>query len=85
MPSPPTTLKGIIHGKIIELLESPGLPDGQAVNVTVAPASMAPAPEDPRDALRRAAGSWTDDVEGLDRFLEWNRQQRKVPRPEIPE
>jgi hypothetical protein len=37
------------------------------------------------DALKRAAGSWSDDPEGLDRFLDWNRQQRKVKRRELPE
>jgi uncharacterized protein (DUF433 family) len=28
-----TTLKGVIHGKVIELEEEPGLPDGQAVSI----------------------------------------------------
>ena len=43
------------------------------------------AAENGLDALQRAAGSWSDDPEGLDRFLEWNRQQRKVKRRELPE
>jgi uncharacterized protein (DUF433 family) len=30
-----TTLQGIIHGKTIELEKEPGLPDGQAVAVTI--------------------------------------------------
>jgi hypothetical protein len=34
-----TVLKGIIRGKTIELEAEPGLPDGQEVSVTVAPAT----------------------------------------------
>jgi hypothetical protein len=37
----------------------------------------------PGEGLRRAFGAWTDASEELDRYLEWNRQQRKVGRPEI--
>ncbi len=29
------TVNGVIHGKIIELEEEPGLPDGQSVAVTI--------------------------------------------------
>ena len=32
-----TALRGIIHGKVIELDQEPGLPDGQEVSVTLAP------------------------------------------------
>jgi hypothetical protein len=39
----------------------------------------------PGEYLRRSAGTWSDDPEGLDEFLEWNRQQRKQSRPEIEE
>jgi hypothetical protein len=86
MLSSPVILKGVIRGKTIELDERSGLPDGQPVNVTVEPvAPGSGTAEDPCDALKRAAGSWSDDSEGLDRFLDWNRQQRKVNRPEIPE
>jgi hypothetical protein len=82
-----TALKGVIHGKMIELEQEPELPDGQAVNVTVEPVSPATSPTSPQalEALRQAAGAWSDDPEGLDRYLEWNRQQRKLGRPEIPE
>lgn len=80
-------LKGTIHGKTVQLDVESGLPDGQAVNVTLEPT---PAAESVRsaeawDALQRAAGTWSDDVDGLDRYLEWNRYRRKVTRPEIPE
>src|SRR5437773_2774647 len=32
-----TALKGVIHGKVIELEEEPGLPDGQAVSIELRP------------------------------------------------
>jgi uncharacterized protein (DUF433 family) len=33
--------------------------------------------------LRRSFGAWAEDAEELDKFLEWNRQQRKVNRRRI--
>jgi hypothetical protein len=75
-------LTGVIHGKTIELHEDPGLPDGQTVSVTVQVASGNQLP--PGEGLRRAFGAWAgDEEEELDKYLEWNRQQRKVNRPEI--
>jgi hypothetical protein len=50
-----TTINGVIHGKIIELEQEPGLPDGQIVAVTIqqiAPASSLDKPNNaptPRD------------------------------------
>jgi hypothetical protein len=77
----PTILRGTIRDKTIELEEAPGLPDGQQVTVKVEPAPLlTKADQNALDALRRAAGSWSDDSEGLDQFLEWNRQQRKADR-----
>jgi uncharacterized protein (DUF433 family) len=35
--------------------------------------------------LRRSLGGWEEDAEELDKYLEWNRQQRKIGRPEIEE
>ena len=79
-------LTGTIRGKIIELDEPPGLPDGQQVQVTVQPLAPKLSDEERRELLRRAAGGWeNDDPEGLEQYLEWNRQQRKVNRREIPE
>ncbi len=85
MSSTPAVLRGIVHGKTIELEAEPGLLDGQQVTVTVEPAAQQEiVVEDPLEALKRAAGTWSDDPEGLDRFLEWNRQQRKINRRELP-
>ena len=75
-----TVLKGVVHGKTIELEDESGLPDGQQVNVTVQPVQERLAPG---EGLRRAFGAWADDADELDSFLEWNRQQRKIGRPEI--
>ena len=78
------SLKGVIHGKTIELEQAVNLPDGQEVTVVVQPSEAGeklPAGE----GLRRAFGGWSDDIEGLDQYLEWNRQQRKRTRGESAE
>jgi hypothetical protein len=82
-----TVMKGVVHGKIIQLEAEPGLPDGQEVSVTVEPVHLATSPSTAAalESLRRAAGAWADDTEELNRYLEWNRQQRKGSRPEIAE
>jgi hypothetical protein len=36
-----TSIKGIVHGKVIQLDQEPGLPDGQEVSVTLQPISPA--------------------------------------------
>ena len=142
------TLQGVIHGKTIELEQVPGLPDGEAVAVTIErvqrPAAVTKAEEIPwvelwverlvfdsavlpgerivkgtrlaaealvaelekgrsdqemlqahpeltqEDVnavrhyargpvgLRRSFGGWAEDAEELDKYLEWNRQQRKI-------
>ena len=83
MASDQTTLRGVIHGKTIELEQEPGLPDGQGVAVTLQPLQERRLP--PGEGIRRSAGAWADDAEELDKFLEWNRHQRKLGRREIPE
>ena len=75
---------GRAHGKTIELDEDLGVPDGQQVRVTVEPL---PSPEagqlPPGEGLQRAFGAWAGDAEELDKFLEWNRERRKVGRRRI--
>ncbi len=78
------TVHGVVRGKTIELEREPGLPDGQQVKVTMEPADKEGALP-PGEGLRRSAGAWADDAEGLDRYLEWNRRQRKLGRREQPE
>ena len=73
----PTVFTGVIRGRIIELDTDPGLAEGQSVVVII---------HEPRgsiDGLRAAFGGWSDDPEGLDRYLEWNRQQRQSDSREV--
>lgn len=70
--------RGTIHGKMIELDQLPDLPDGQQVTVFVQPTNGSKLAAG--EGLRRSAGAWADDGEGLDDYLQWNRQQRKRPR-----
>jgi hypothetical protein len=80
-----SVMKGVVHGRTIELETEPGLPDGQPVSVTIAPAAAINS-QAVFEAFRDAAGGWEgDDPEGLEEYLEWSRQQRKVSRHEIPE
>jgi hypothetical protein len=78
-------LKGVVHGRTIELEQEPGLPDGQAVAVVLQPIQGGETRLPPGEGIRRSAGGWADDAEALDEYLEWNRRQRKLGRREIPE
>jgi hypothetical protein len=73
-------IRGVIHGKTIELDMETGLPEGQPVRVTVEPLASVERASPPGQGLRRAFGAWADDAEDLDRYLEWNRRQRKIGR-----
>jgi hypothetical protein len=75
--------RGVVHGKTIELDEETGLPDGQEVSIMVQPVKPDEQRLPPGEGLRRAFGGWAEDAEELDKYLEWNRQQRKVGRPPI--
>jgi hypothetical protein len=74
-------LRGVVHGKVIQLETEIGLPDGQQVTVTVRPVRTTSAA--PGDGLRRSAGAWADDPEGLDAYLEEIRRTRQLDRPGI--
>lgn len=72
-------LRGIVHGKTIELDHESGLPEGAKVSVVVQliDASISSEkPTDPLAGLRASFGGWANDADGLDEYLEWNRQQR---------
>ena len=75
--------RGVVYGKTIELDEETGLSDGQEVNVIVQPVGPGEPCLPPGEGLRRAFGGWAEDAEALDAYLEWNRQQRKISRPEM--
>jgi hypothetical protein len=79
------TIHGVIQGNAIQLNEPSGFPEGQEVIVRVEPVSARAYAAEALEALKRAAGGWADDPDGLDRYLEWNRQQRKGNRREFQE
>jgi hypothetical protein len=64
MPSSSPALKGVIHGKIIELDREPGLPDGQEVAVTVEPvtasSSLRPGAFPSEESRRRWEEAWAE-------------------------
>jgi hypothetical protein len=69
------TLRGVIHGRTIELTEDLGVADGQPVEITIKiVASRSPWGE----GLRRCAGAFaTDWTEEDDRIMEEIHQERK--------
>jgi hypothetical protein len=76
-------LRGVVHGRMIELESESRLPEGQLVTLVVQAADSIPDSGGVQQAdsgLRRAFGAWADDAAELDEYLEWNRQQRKIGR-----
>jgi hypothetical protein len=82
MNNPGAPLTGTVHGRIIEFATEVGLPDGQQVSVTLRPLSPGEGLP-PGEGLRQSFGAWADDAAELDKYLEWNRQQRKTSRRSI--
>ncbi len=68
------SLRGVVHGKIIELEQDAGFPSGQPVSVFVRPVEV---PRTLGDSLKRSFGGWAEDAAAIDEYLKWNRQQRK--------
>jgi hypothetical protein len=83
MSSEQAVLKGVIHGRMIELEQEPGLPDGQCVAVSVQPLAEKERRLPLGEGIRRSAGGWGDDPEGLDGYLQQLRQQRDQDRVPI--
>jgi hypothetical protein len=67
-------VKGVAHGKTIELESELGYPDGQPVVVTVH--RLLP----PGQGIRESAGAWADAGEELDAWLEAMQQSRRQDR-----
>ena len=61
---------GTVHGQTIELQGDLNLPEGQCVAVVVSPVLS------PEEAIRQSAGGWSDDPEGVDRFIAEMRRLR---------
>ena len=69
-------VKGVVHGRTIELAEDSGIPEGQTVSVALRP--VLPAGE----GLRRSFGAWAKDADELQQFVEEIRVRREDDRTE---
>ena len=93
-------LQGIVHGKVIQLLEDPGLPDGEIVSVSItkqvpesgSAGSGRPAVEhnplsreERLECLKRADGALRDDPDSLEDFWKEYRELRHLESWEIPD
>ena len=74
-------LRGIVHGKSIELEHPLSIPDGSVIELVVKRAPINA--EQRQQRLEAIFGSCTADSEDLDDFLNWNRDQRRRSRPEV--
>ena len=74
-------LRGIIHGKSIELEHLLSIPDGSEIELVVKHQPINA--EQKRQRLEAVFGSCEADSRELDDFLNWNREQRKHSRPEL--
>jgi hypothetical protein len=74
-------LRGIVHGKSIELEHPLPMPDGSEIELVVKRSPMSA--EQRKQRLEAIFGSCEEDAEDLDDFLSWNRDQRKHSRPEL--
>ena len=77
MATTPAVVKGVVHGKLIELDREPGLPDGQEVTVELHPVLP------PGEGIRQSAGAWADAGEELDAWLHEMQRSRQQDRPEL--
>ena len=69
-------VRGIVHGKIIEVEGDLNLPEGQQVAIVVQPLLS------PEEAIRQSFGGWSDDAAELDQFLDDVQRGRQQERPE---
>ena len=74
-------LRGIVHGKSIELEHPLPMPDGSEIELMVKRIPISA--EQRKQRLEAIFGSCETDAEDLDDFLGWNREQRKRGRPEL--
>lgn len=74
------TIKGVIHGRIVELAEDPKFPDGGEVEVIVHPVQ---APRLKRKAGCRSAGVWADFPEMDEIMAEVQRERKRAIHREV--
>ncbi len=73
--------KGTVEGNTIRLEEELGIPDGQEVTVIVQPSpplEETSGPLPPGEGIRRSAGAWSDDPEGLDQYIQSLYESRRA-------
>jgi hypothetical protein len=73
-------MRGIVHGRTIEVEGDLNLPEGQQVTVVVEP--VAESPLTPQEAMGRTFGAWAEDAAELDEFLEGVYRDRQQGQPE---
>ena len=69
-------MQGVVHGRIIELSEDPGVSDGQQVQIVL---TAVPATSFWRDGIRRSAGAAAD-IPGFEEAFRQVEQERKAAR-----
>ena len=74
-------LRGVVHGRMIELDHPLAMPDGCEIEVTIRRKEMDV--EERRQRLQALFGSCATEADELDGFLDWNQKQRRQTRPEI--
>ncbi len=72
--------RGIVHGSIIELQSSPGVPDGMEVEVFIKQRDLDAGERSKK--LLALFGSCKGDAEDLDAYMAWNDRQQKRNRTE---
>ena len=75
------TLKGVVHGKTIELEHSLNMPDGAEIEIVVKTQVLNA--EQHKAQLRELFGSCAEDAADLDQYLQRNREHRRFNRSEL--
>lgn len=74
-------LRGIVHGKSIQLEHLLPMADGSEIELVVKPIPISA--DQRKQRLEAIFGSCESDAEDLDDFLGWSREQRQHGRPEV--
>jgi hypothetical protein len=75
-------IHGVVHGKTVELRESPGVPDGQEVEVVLRPVETS---RSSSEGIRRTAGALADDPHWDGIVAEIQRERKLERQPQMEE
>ena len=78
-------MRGVVHGRTIELDEDPGVAEGQAVEVQVRTIPATPAGRQPGEGFLRTEGALADDPHWDAIMEEIYRERKRETRKELPE